>query len=122
MAERSAREAQAFQSMVELAYQYLDAANASLVAYRVMYEAWFQHWGNTACGFGGVAGQAITAAPTFVFYDESYELAVVFHAYRFAYVVRRPTQQFFERVAHHNLPGAANVARDPAVLQEMQRE
>lgn len=65
-----------------------------------------QTWENTACGFGGVAGQAMTTAYTVVLWDFQAG-AHVFHAGRHAYHVERPGKNFREALRNHALPGAA---------------
>lgn len=44
-----------------------------------------QAWGSTALGFGGIGGQAITAANTYVFVPNFDGLCYVYFAGRFAY-------------------------------------
>lgn len=56
-----------------------------------------QAWSSTALGFGGIGGQAITAAYTIVLQCGS-EFCVYF-AGRFAYRVTAPSGRFFEDIA-----------------------
>lgn len=47
-----------------------------------------QIWGSTALGFGGIGGQALTEAKTYVFIPQvDNELCIVYFAGRFAYSV-----------------------------------
>ena len=53
-----------------------------------------QVWGDTTCGFGGIGGQAMTAARTYVLVPIScYEKCFVYFGGRFAYTV--PYSQVF---------------------------
>lgn len=62
-----------------------------------------QIWGSTALGFGGVGGQAMTSARTYVFVPEScYEKCFVYFAGRFAYAVNY-SASFMEDVAHREM-------------------
>jgi hypothetical protein len=69
----------------------------------VSYECWPQTWANTACGFGGLAGQALTAAMTYVVSSEWTGLHLVYFGAGFAYQVRRPNDRFFAEVHRHQL-------------------
>lgn len=46
-----------------------------------------QVWGSTALGFGGIGGQAMTSARTFVFISPYHKTCYVYFAGRFAYEV-----------------------------------
>jgi hypothetical protein len=72
--------------------------------------AWPQTWGNTACGFGGIAGQAFTDAQT-VIASGSSDSVLVYHAGRFAYEVKQPTEKFWELCGQRSLPGAVEWKR-----------
>lgn len=67
--------------------------------------SWPQVWGNTACGFGGMAGQGITSAQTVVVLDTLYYHYHVYHNGRHAYTIKRPTDKFFEDFHNHRLKG-----------------
>jgi hypothetical protein len=67
--------------------------------------SWPQRWSSTSCGFGGIAGQAITTAQTFVV-GEPTGSVVVYHSGRFAYLVRRPNATFKEDFNDRKLVGA----------------
>lgn len=57
-----------------------------------------QVWGDTTCGFGGVGGQGMTAARTYVLVPISCdEKCLVYFGGRFAYAVRY-SQTFIEDV------------------------
>lgn len=67
-----------------------------------------QMWSNTACGFGGIAGQAFTEAQTTVIYAKNRKWALVFHDDRFAYIVDSPTNEFMLEIRNFRLVGAAD--------------
>lgn len=65
--------------------------------------AFEQIWGSTALGFGGIGGQAITSAMTYVFIPISIEeKCFVYFAGRFAYAVPYSTV-FIEDVMKHQM-------------------
>jgi hypothetical protein len=68
-------------------------------------QAWNQTWSNTNCGFKGIAGQAITTAPTIILTSVDGEIHV-YHGGRFAYSVFNPTETFLTDVANRRLAGA----------------
>lgn len=76
--------------------------------------SWPQVWGDTSCGFGGIAGQAITSAQTLVFevmgkdYNPSF---YVYHAYRYAYHVTNPSLEFKEDMQANSLAGAGEFSK-----------
>lgn len=71
--------------------------------------SWPQTWGDTACGFGGYGGQTITTRQTCVVISSYYtETALVYHAGRFAYAVKRPGDEFWSAFAARRLPGKAD--------------
>ena len=62
-----------------------------------------QTWGDTTCGHGGVGGQAITPAQTFVFQsDRSWH---VYQGGQFSYRVENPNETFLEDLRNRNLVG-----------------
>lgn len=67
---------------------------------------WPQTWGSTSCGFGGLGGSAMTTGTTLVAMTHSG--AVVFHCGRFAYIVHRPSQHFYDAMKRWRLPGQAD--------------
>lgn len=64
---------------------------------------WAQAFGNTTCGFGGVGGQAITAAVVTVFTCNGKSL--VFVGPRLAYAVESKTQEQVVRLAMDIMAG-----------------
>jgi hypothetical protein len=70
-----------------------------------------QSWGDTSCGFGGMAGQAFTSAYTVILIDENAGLNFVYINFRFAYLVTRPSEYFYECVAKQRFPGVTNKAK-----------
>lgn len=75
-------------------------------------KCWIQTWPSTACGFGGIAGQAFTDAETTVVNSSESDAIVVFHANKFAYLVENPTDKFREDVSNKQLDGAAHYQVD----------
>lgn len=69
---------------------------------------WEQTWPDTSCGFGGLAGQAFTTAPTVVVQHRETDEAVVYHANNFAYRVHTPSAKFQEAMMARQLPGRVN--------------
>jgi len=67
---------------------------------------WKQTWANTACGFGGVAGQAITSAYTVVLRHGN--AGYVYHNARFAGEVDFRKEKVRECLDNKQFPGAAD--------------
>lgn len=70
--------------------------------------SWPQMWSNTACGFGGIAGQAFTKAQTTIIIPWRYKFVMVFHADRFAYLITYPNTKFLDDMKNFKLMGAAD--------------
>jgi uncharacterized membrane protein YtjA (UPF0391 family) len=70
-----------------------------------------QTWSSTACGFGGIAGQAITGAQTVAFFSDGLGVFVVFIAGRFAYMVEPQGSEVIELIMQHRLPGRFDASR-----------
>jgi len=68
-----------------------------------VYAMFPQSWSNTALGFGGMAGQAITSAYTVVLESEEGYGYCVYFGGRFAYNILKPTQQFYHDIAERNM-------------------
>ncbi len=81
-----------------------------LDAYNVY--AFDQMWSNTACGFGGLAGNAITDAMTVVFRRGNF--AAVFINARFAYYIWNvnEVENFLDDLRDHKMAGAADKGRN----------
>ena len=62
-----------------------------------------QVWGSTALGFGGVGGQAMTAAYTTVVEDTYEWFYSVFFGERLAYLIQNPSDVFFEDMYKCNM-------------------
>ena len=75
-----------------------------------VFTAWPQVWGDTACGFGGFAGQALTVAPTFVWTLPGHSCSVVYHHYRWAYTLHRPNAAFVAACYQRCLPGQSETS------------
>lgn len=65
-----------------------------------------QTWSNTACGHGGMAGQAFTTAQTVVVHNE--KEAVVYLAWKFAYRVDQPGKSFWQAVSNQKMPSVSD--------------
>lgn len=75
-------------------------------------EVWMQTWGSTALGFGGIGGQAITSAPTFLIWAQNRSFGLVYFATRFAYEARYPFSKYFhESYARRQLPAVREAHR-----------
>lgn len=81
-------------------------------SYGLWFEAWIQSWGDTSCGFGGVAGQSFTDSTVATFsYGEG---IAVFIAGRLAYVVHPEDprrDKFLAGSKERHVPGAADWQR-----------
>jgi len=78
--------------------------STNVEGYRVY--AFTQTWSDTSCGFGGMAGQAITEALTVVFRYGNF--AAVFIAGRFAYwLMINEVENFREDLSNFNMAAAA---------------
>lgn len=84
----------------------------NLVLEDVRVFSWPQVWGDCSCGFGGLAGQAITVAQTVVAICNLSGAAAVYHDGRYAYLVERPTDSFLEAFSKQRLPGQAEFLRN----------
>ncbi len=75
-----------------------------------------QAWGSTALGFGGMGGQAITEANTYVLepvapHDPDYKICHVYFAGRHAYSVPYGTQLCVDLVSQNMAPVSEAAAR-----------
>ena len=70
-----------------------------------------QTWGSTALGFGGMGGQAITAATTFVLIPYDEDCAFVYFGYGFAYRVDKPNKRFKEDILHGKMASVRESGR-----------
>lgn len=89
------------------------SAGRRLALDEVRIYSWPQAWSDCSCGFGGLAGQAMTMAQTTVFVCDLTGAAVVYHDGRYAYLIKKPTYQFWQALSRHNLPGQAAFLRCP---------
>ena len=78
---------------------------------RCRIEVFTQLWGDTSCGFGGFAGQAMTNAFTILLYDDENNQVHVFINGRFAYTVYEPTQEFDKDVLNKCIAGKGSGRR-----------
>ena len=83
---RMAREILAIEADLPYRFDYSNNSNPTLDDFELY--TFEQTWGSTALGFGGVGGQAITSATTYVFIPISInQKCFVYFAGRFAYAV-----------------------------------
>ena len=83
---RMAREILAIEADLPYRFDYSDNSNPTLDDFELY--TFGQTWGSTALGFGGIGGQAITSAITYVFIPISInQKCFVYFAGRFAYAV-----------------------------------
>ena len=62
-----------------------------------------QSWGSTALGFGGIGGQAITAAYTTVIENIDLGCVAVFFGEGLAYIVNNPNDKFYNDLDKRNM-------------------
>ena len=83
---RMAREILAIEEDLPYRFDYSDNSNPTLNDFEL--HTFEQTWGSTALGFGGVGGQMMTSATTYVFIPMSVnQKCFVYFAGRFAYAV-----------------------------------
>ena len=83
---KMAREILNIEADLPYRFDYSDKSNPTLDDFELY--TFEQTWGSTALGFGGVGGQAITSATTYVFIPISInQKCFVYFAGRFAYAV-----------------------------------
>ncbi len=70
-----------------------------------------QAWGSTALGHGGVGGQTITGAQTFVVGSDWFRAKAVYFGGRFAYLVPYPNPNFWECLSNFALPARGQSGR-----------
>lgn len=63
-----------------------------------------QTWASTTCGHGGIGGQAVTSAQTYVFNVQTGKW-YVYQGGQFSYAVENPTDQFYDDLRDWNLVG-----------------
>lgn len=66
--------------------------------------SWQQTWCDTSLGFGGVAGQAVSAAQTILLEDEEKGIAHVYHGGRYAYSCQCE-EDFMNALRNQKFPG-----------------
>ena len=70
-----------------------------------------QIWGSTALGFGGMGGQAMTSAMTYVVFQDSDGPAYVYFGGRLAYKVDSFNERFEEDIRRHKMASVAERGR-----------
>lgn len=70
-----------------------------------------QTWGDTSCGFGGMAGQSITTCDVVVVQEMVRCCAVVYINGKSAYAIRRPNKKFYEDLSRKRMIGWSDYAR-----------
>lgn len=66
-----------------------------------------QTWSSTALGFGGLGGQAITAAYTIILESDIDSSCCVYFGGRFAYHIEQPNELFREDMSKQNMSKVA---------------
>jgi hypothetical protein len=66
-----------------------------------VYAMFPQMWGSTALGFGGIGGAAMTTEYTIVL--NCYSTFAVYYGGQFAYIVKNPTQTFFDDINRQSI-------------------
>jgi hypothetical protein len=74
--------------------------------------SWPQFWSDYTCGFGSLAGQAITIAQTVVVLCGLSGALAVYHNEQFAYLVRRQSDAFRQAFTRQRLPGQVEFLRN----------
>lgn len=93
------------------------AIDDAIVRFKVKYpdelaiEMWLQTWGSTALGFGGIGGQAITSAYTFLVWGDYKEKCLVYFAGRFAYEVTNINDAFRKAYSERRMPAVYEVKK-----------
>ena len=70
-----------------------------------------QTWGSTALGFGGMGGQMMTTARTYVFVPKFHNEAYVFFGSEFAYKIKNPNEKFREDIRNHRMASVMESGR-----------
>jgi hypothetical protein len=65
-----------------------------------------QTWSSTALGFGGIGGQAITSAYVCIIQSDFIGQYAVYFGGRFAYLIERPNNTFFEHINNQKMVDA----------------
>jgi hypothetical protein len=74
-------------------------------------EIWMQTWGSTALGFGGIGGQCITSAYTFLAWDKYRQNCLVYFAGRFAYQVKNVNDAFRKAYTERRMPSIREASK-----------
>lgn len=69
-----------------------------------------QTWSSTALGFGGLAGQAFTSSYSTVVLPDTRDVAAVYFGGRFAYLIKNPTDKFWEDVRSYQMKAVGNTS------------
>ena len=102
---RMAREILAIEADLPYRFDYSDNSNPTLDDFELY--TFEQTWGSTALGFGGVGGQVMTLARTYVFIPIGvHQKCFVYFAGRFAYAVDY-SDKFMEDVLNCNVASVA---------------
>lgn len=76
----------------------------------VSFHAFYQTWGSTALGFGGLGCSAMTAALTTVIQTKDHKYYVFFDD-RLAYCVEKPNEEFFNDFHKQNMKSCSKAAQ-----------
>ena len=69
---------------------------------------WKQIWSSTALGFGGIGGQCICHAYTFLAWTRYRQSCFVYFAGRFAYKITKPNESFWQAYNSREMPSIRN--------------
>ena len=86
--------------------------------HQVEVTAFVQTWGNTACGFPGISGQAFTPAYTVIVEGPQRDAAVYFGG-RLAYHIDHPNQKFVEDMGGRRMVQATSGKKCYETQEEM---
>ena len=100
-----AREILAIEADLPYRFDYSDKSHPTVNDFEL--HTFEQTWGSTALGFGGIGGQAMTSARTYVFIPMSInQKCFVYFAGRFAYAVDY-SEKFMKDVLNCNVASVA---------------
>ena len=103
---KMARDILAIEADLPYRFDYSDNSNPTLDDFKL--HTFEQTWGSTALGFGGVGGQAMTSATTYVFIPiVANQKCFVYFAGRFAYAVDY-SEKFMEDVFKCDMASVAD--------------
>ena len=104
-----AREILAIEADLPYRFDYSDNSHPTLDDFEI--HIFDQTWGSTALGFGGIGGQAMTTARTYVFIPMGInQKCFVYFAGKFAYAVDY-SEKFMKDVYNENMESVARAGK-----------